>query len=162
VNEPAGPAWAAALEQSGLGAFIRESTLLYPAANVVHVLGLTFLVGAVLALDLRLLGCGRRVPADAASRFLTPIAAIGFVAMLASGTVLFIADARPVANNPLAPVKLGLVVFAVVNAAIFRLAWNRRLPSWDSSAPFVGRVQALLSLLAWLGAAACGRLLAYF
>jgi hypothetical protein len=36
------------------------------------------------------------------------------------------------------------------------------VPSWDSSAPFVGRVQALLSLLAWLGAAACGRLLAYF
>lgn len=162
MNETAGPAWAVAIEQSGLGAFIRESALLYPVANVAHVLGLTLLVGAILALDLRLLGAGRGVPADAASRFLSPIAIVGFVVMLASGAVLFIADARPVANNPVAPFKLGLVVFAILNAGLFRLLWNRRLATWDAAPPFLGRLQAALSLAAWLGAAACGRLLAYF
>ena len=48
--EHSGPSWAAALEASGLGALMRESAVLYPLANITHILGLIlFAVGALIA-----------------------------------------------------------------------------------------------------------------
>ena len=41
------PQFLIALEQSGLGAAIRQSTWAYPAANVGHILALTLFAGAV-------------------------------------------------------------------------------------------------------------------
>ena len=40
-----------ALEQSGLGAAIRQSAWAYPAANVGHILALTLFAGSVAAMD---------------------------------------------------------------------------------------------------------------
>ena len=54
------PAWAAALEASRLGVMMRGSFVLYPLANLGHVLGLILFVGALVVLDLRLLGAWRR------------------------------------------------------------------------------------------------------
>ena len=157
-----GPAWAAALESSGLGVLMRESAVLYPIANVAHILGLILLAGSMVVLDLRLMGFGRAMPALAVSRAVTPIALTGFAVMVASGIALFAADARPMANNPVLPVKAGLILFAILNAGLFRLLWNARLPMWDTRPAKFGQAQAALSLAAWLAAAACGRLLAYF
>ncbi|WP_114377164.1 hypothetical protein [Elioraea thermophila] len=63
-----GPAWAVALEASALGRFAREDLLLYPAASVLHVLGVGLLVGAILAFDLRVLGFGRAGQRDGGER----------------------------------------------------------------------------------------------
>jgi hypothetical protein len=54
--------FAAALEGSALGVMMRESDWLYPVANLMHLLGLVLLLGAMLFLDLRLLGLARHVP----------------------------------------------------------------------------------------------------
>ena len=53
---PEAPAILVALEQSWLGAGIRQSVWIYPAANVAHVLTLTVLASAVSVMDLRILG----------------------------------------------------------------------------------------------------------
>ena len=50
------PAIFVALEQSGFGAAIRQSTWLFPAANVGHVLALALFAGALAVMDVRLLG----------------------------------------------------------------------------------------------------------
>ena len=55
-----------------------------------------------------------------------------------------------------------LIAFGIANALIFRALWNRRLADWDEMAPGVARTQAGLSLLTWLGVAACGRFAGYF
>src|SRR5262245_9455861 len=52
----AAPAIFVALEQSGFAAAIRQSLWLYPAANVGHIVSLTFFAGAVAVMDIRLLG----------------------------------------------------------------------------------------------------------
>src|SRR5258707_5944238 len=52
----AAPAIFVALEQSGFGAAVRQSHWLYPAANVGHIVALTFFAGAVAVMDVRLLG----------------------------------------------------------------------------------------------------------
>jgi len=157
-----GPAWAAALEASGLGVLMRESAVLYPLANIAHIIGLVLFVGSILMLDLRLVGFARSLPALNVARALTPIMIFGFVLQIASGILLFSADARPLWNNPVMQVKAALIAFGLVNALTFRALWNRRLADWDEAAPGIARTQAGLSLLTWLGVAVCGRFAGYF
>jgi len=158
----AGPAWAAALEASGLGVLMRESAALYPLANIAHILGLVFFAGSIVLLDLRLLGFARALPTAAVARVLTPILLAGLAVQIASGALLFSADARPLWNNPVMQVKAALIAFGLANALVFRALWNRRLADWDRSGPGIARIQAGLSLLTWLGVAVCGRFAGYF
>ncbi len=157
-----GPAWAAALEASGLGVLMRESAVLYPLANIAHILGLVLFAGSIIFLDLRLLGFARALPAAGVARALTPVMMFGFVVQIASGVTLFSADARPLWNNPVMQVKASLIVFGIANALVFRALWNRRLSAWDETAPGIARIQAGASLLTWVSVAVCGRFAGYF
>lgn len=157
----AAPAWALALQESGLGLFIRNSLWIYPLANITHVLGVILLVGPIVALDLRLLGVGRFVPAAAASRFLTPFSIVGLLLVIPSGITLFTADAASLAVNTVLRIKLVLVVFGIANAILFRALWQARLDAWDRDPPGLGRAQAALSIAIWLSVPVLGRLIAY-
>ncbi|HET8727860.1 MAG TPA: hypothetical protein VFO41_10145 [Alphaproteobacteria bacterium] len=141
---------------------MRQSTWLYPIANLLHLLGLTLLVGAMVLLDLRLLGTARSVPLAPFSRFLTPVAIAGLTIMLASGFSLFAADGAPLAGNPIFQIKAAIIALGIANALTFRALWRRSLPSWDQHPPALGRAQAALSLALWCSAATAGRLIAYF
>ncbi len=155
-------AWAAWLEASALGTQMRSSTLLYPALNLLRLLGLVLLLGPMLLLDARLLGAGRAFPLPVVSRTLTPLAVLGLVLLLGSGFCLFAADAGPLTVDRLLQLKLLLIALAIGNALLFRQLWSARLSDWDLHAPLLGRMQAALSLLLWLLAMSLGRLLAYF
>lgn len=156
------PAWAVALQGSGFAFAIRDSTWIYPTANLTHILGLALLVGSILILDLRILGVGRWVSVDALSRLTTPFSILGICLSLASGTVLFSADAAALAANPVFQLKMTILATALANAVLFRLLWQRRLRVATNDVPGPARVQAVLSGLAWLSVASCGRLIAYF
>lgn len=154
-------AWAVALEASPLGHWMRTDPWAYPSANVLHVLGLTLLVGPILLLDLRLLGWGRAFPITATARLLTAWSAAGLLVMIASGTALFAADAAALAANPVMQWKLALIGAGLANAVAFRWRWSRRLEHWDLERPMLGRVQALASMALWLAVPVAGRLIAY-
>lgn len=154
-------ALAAALEASPLGAWMRGSDWAYPVANLVHLAGLILLIGNLLLLDLRLLGAGRQFPLPAVSSVLTPLAIIGLVLMLASGVLMFAADAAPLLASELMRWKLVLVGLGIANALLFRRFQERRLDDWDRAPPLSGRIQALLSIGCWLVTATLGRLIAY-
>ena len=47
-----------AIEATPFAVALRTSTYAFPAIEVVHVIGLTLLLGAVLVIDMRLLGVG--------------------------------------------------------------------------------------------------------
>jgi len=161
--EPGGhAAWAQAIEDSALAGFVRESFVLYPIANLGHVFGLTFFVGSIALLDLRLLGLGRAVPVAAAARLLRAVALGALALQLASGTVLFVADAAHLWANPVFRIKAALLAFGLANALAFRALWRERLAGWDDAPPPLGRAQAAASLAGWIAVAACGRLIAYF
>lgn len=155
------PAWALGLQESELGLFIRNSLWIYPLANIIHVMGLILLVGPIVALDLRLLGIGRFVPAAAASRFLTPFSIVGLLLLIPSGLTLFSADAASLSVNTVLRIKLVLVVFGIANAILFRALWQARLDAWDRDPPGLGRAQAALSMVIWLSVPVLGRLIAY-
>lgn len=156
------PEWAAALEASWIGVAMRQSMFAYPVANLLHLLGLTLLVGPIVLLDLRTLGFGAGlVAADAASRLVTPVAAVGLALSLLSGPLLFVADAKSLATSAMLIAKLALLGVALANAALFRALWNRRLGDWDVAPPLVGRLQAAGSIALWLTIGGLGRMIAY-
>ena len=70
--------WLAAMvEASQLGAFARGSSWAYPAANLIHLLGLVLLVGGIGIVDLRLIGLFPALPLGPLVRALTPLALAG-------------------------------------------------------------------------------------
>ena len=154
--------WAIALQESAFAFAIRDSTWIYPIANLLHILGLALLIGSILILDLRLLGVGRWVAVDALSRLTTPFSIIGICLMLVSGSVLFSADAAALSTNPIFRLKMLLLAAGLANALLFRLLWQRRIAGWSDRAPLGARLQAGLSGIGWLAVASCGRLIAYF
>jgi hypothetical protein len=139
----AGPAWAAALEASGFARTMRESLALYPAVEVLHIVGFALLVGAIATYDLRLIA-GREPPAIAQR-----VAAGGLAVAAPAGLMLFATEATAYLHNPVFLAKLGLIALALVNVALFHFA---RTP---------GRLAGAASLALWLSVLTCGRLIAY-
>jgi hypothetical protein len=156
------PAWAIALQESGFAFAIRDSSWIYPTANLSHILGLALLVGSILILDLRLLGIGRWVTVEGLSRLTTPFSILGICFSLASGSLLFSADAAALASNPIFRLKMAILAAALANAVLFRLLWQRRIGRWTDPVPAPAKLQAALSGIAWLSVGSCGRLIAYF
>jgi hypothetical protein len=130
----------------------------YPAANVVHVLALVLLLGGIALVDLRVLGLFRRIPLQPLSASLIPIAATGVLILAASGSVLFAADAKSLAESGTFRLKLALIAIALANVALFRWRYGRVMPARP---PTGARLLALTSLLLWTSVAVAGRLIAY-
>jgi hypothetical protein len=142
------------------------SIWVYPLVNTVHIVGIALLFGAIAPLDLRLLGCWRRLPLEPLRRVLLPTAMGGFVVAAGSGALLFATRATEYLAQPLFLAKLGLVGAALVNAA-----WLRRATSWRDgghgghdgrdSTPARWKAAGVLSLLLWLAAITAGRFIGY-
>lgn len=152
-----------ALQQSDFAALVRASPWLYPLANVVHVLALLLFFAAVAAMDARLLGAFRAVPVAAVLRPCQRLAAAALAVQAASGVMLLAPEAKDLGNNPAFLSKLLLIGIALTNAALLRAVWGRRLHRLAAAlpAPLGARACAAVSLAAWLGVAALGRIIAY-
>ena len=146
-----------ALEESGLGQMARGSGWLYPVANLTHVLGAALLVGAIVTFDVQVL---RRAPGSGiVLRAVTPIAVVGVLAQVASGTVLLSADATPVVVNPAFQFKMAMFALGLANVAAFRWRFRGAL---GKDAPFEGATGlAAISLISWVLVLLAGRFIAY-
>ncbi|MFH0302750.1 hypothetical protein AAFX91_37425 [Bradyrhizobium sp. 31Argb] len=160
-QHPAPPIFLA-LQESALGHLMRNSPALYPAVEILHILGFVVLVGSILALDVRLLGLGRAIPIQPMAQLLLPLSRVGFLLAIGMGFLLFSADAAHVVRNPAFQAKLFLIVAALVNVMIAHSGPWRQVSLWGGEASGGAKVTALLSLVLWVGAVCAGRLIAYF
>jgi hypothetical protein len=145
-----------ALQESGFGIFVRNSVFLYPAANVLHVVGVISFFGLVATMDLALLGTVGQTPAKQVIGRLRPFAVALLLLIATTGSVLFTAEAVAIAANPVFQLKIALLVLALANVVVNE--WVLRSRGDGAS---LARLTAFMSLLAWLGVAALGRLIAY-
>jgi len=122
-HQPAAPIFLA-LQESALGHAMRSSPALYPAVEILHILGFVVLVGSILALDLRLLGLGRAIPIQPMAQLLLPLSRFGFLLAISMGLLLFSADAAHVVRNPAFQTKLLLIAAALT----FSWAWAMAKP----------------------------------
>ena len=156
--EHAGIAILQRLEHSAFGLAIRDAVLIYPIANVVHVLAVLTFFASVAIMDLRILGALREDATEAVIRRFRPFAIGTFCVLLASGIVLFTPEASAIIKNPSFQIKLALIAIGLLNVLWMERALKRGYPGMTARA---ARLPAALSLLIWLGVAAAGRYIAY-
>ena len=154
------------LEGSAIGHAMRESGVwTYGIVNLVHILGVASLFGAVLILDLRLLELWRNVNLAAISKPTVPVATTGFVIAAITGVGLLTTKATEYVGNPFLYIKFPAIGLGILNvAALSSLpAWKqhriRELSSREQSklAVFGG-----ISLFCWLTAITAGRMIGYW
>jgi formate-dependent nitrite reductase membrane component NrfD len=154
------------LQQSMLGHAIRSSSVwTYGIINLAHILGIATLFGAVLVLDLRLIGWPRSGNLAATAELAIPLSLVGFAIALASGTCMLATNGTDYATNPFLPIKFGAIFAAAINAlATTRTqAWRQRttldvLPHHKTQLKIFGGI----SLLCWLTAISAGRMIGYW
>jgi hypothetical protein len=152
------------LEQTRVGAGVRESLWLFPAIETLHLLGMAALVGTIAAFDLRLLGwrMRRERVSELAGRLL-PWSWAGFAVQVVTGAVLFMSEAVKVYTNPAFRVKMLLIFLAGVHALIFHGTVYRNVATWDDSEllPAGAKVAGFVSIVLWVGIVAAGRFIGF-
>lgn len=152
------------LQETVWATAIRESDLLFPVIETVHVIALIMVVGTIARLDLRLLGfhAGAR-DIDGTARRLLPWTWSSFVLALVSGTLMFSSAAVKYAANPFFQAKLVLLVLAGLNMLAFQLGSGRTMAAWSPKRPPPGkaRLAGAVSLLLWISVVAAGRWIGY-
>ena len=149
------------IEATALSIWVRESPSLwaFPFILILHTVGMGFLVGTNVAIDLRVLGFAPRVPMSLLERLFV-VMKLAFFINAVSGLLLLIAYPTKALTNPLFYVKLFLIASALVQTA-----WIRknvlRAPQSEQLVSSRGKAMAGASLAVWAGAVAAGRFLAY-
>lgn len=162
-HQHAAAGWLVALEESGVGSAMRSSLWLFPAVEIVHILGFALLVGAIAAYDLRLIRGHAAVAAEPLGRVLLPVAAAGLAIAVPAGLLLFTSEATAFAVNPAFWAKMALLALGLANIAVFHLGVGRSVGWWPARRPpMAARVAGAVSLACWIGVLTCGRLIAYF
>jgi hypothetical protein len=150
----------ASLEASGLATTIRNSLLLFPVIEFVHVLGLTLVFGTIVVVDVRLLGiAATERPFSAVASDVLKWTWLAFAVTVTSGLLMFITSAGTYYHNAYFRAKMALIVLAGLNTLAFELTAKRSVQSWDrnEAAPAVGRVVAGVSLVIWIAVICLGR-----
>ncbi|HEY7302005.1 MAG TPA: DUF6644 family protein [Xanthobacteraceae bacterium] len=139
-----------------LGETIRTSTFLFPVIEALHLLAFGVTVGAVLVVNLRLLGTGlRKEPAAQLWAGARPWLIGGVIVMFASGIPLFLSEAIKCYYSFPFWVKMTSLLLAI----LFTFAIVRRVARADkpSNRPLPATVTAIVSLVLWFGVAWGGR-----
>lgn len=152
----AAPAFFTWCETSWIGEGIRDSTWLFPVIESFHLLALAVIGGAVLVVNLSLIGLGptprssAQVWHDAKPWFVGSLAV-----MLSSGFLLFTSEAVKLYYHEAFWVKISALVLSL----LFTATVQRRtaLADPDRVSLLRGRTVGLVSLLLWLVVGAGGR-----
>lgn len=143
-------------------AALRASRWVYPLVNTGHILGLALLFGAIIPLDLRMLGFWRSIRVGTLSQVLVPMALTGVILTIVMGGLLFAVRAEKYAALGVFQLKLLFVLGAVINALLLHTssAWAEAQDR-TGTMPRRLRVAAGLSIVFWTAAIVCGRMIGY-
>ena len=156
--------WCRWLQDTPVGAGIRESAYMYPIIEGSHVMGLALSVGTVLWFDLRLLGVAmRRDTVTQVFDQLRPWMGLGFAIMVVTGGLLFASRAVDAYESPYFRIKAGLLLLGAMHIVFFHRTIDRQRADWDTAAtpPPRARMAGALSIVLWFGIIAAGRIMAY-
>ena len=143
----------AAVESSALGSTIKESLWLFPAIEAVHLLALALLGGAVLMLNLRLLGVGLSAqPVSEVERGARPWLFAALATMIVTGVLIGTSEALKLYDKPAFWVKMSALLAVLVFTFALQLPLARR----DVSG-LAAKTLAVISLGLWLTVALAGR-----
>ncbi|MSO30790.1 MAG: hypothetical protein EXQ48_07605 [Acidobacteria bacterium] len=143
-----------------LATWVKAVPWVWPAAESLHFVGLSLLMGVVLLIDLRMLGVMKQVSVKALDR-LIPWAILGFGINVVTGMLFFVAAPEQYTQNIAFFWKIGLLIVAVFNGLYFTVydkAWE--LAPGADAAP-LSKVMAASALLLWVGVMYYGSMLPF-
>jgi hypothetical protein len=151
------------IEDCWFARLVQEVAWLFPAFETLHFMGLSLMLGALLMVDLRLVGYARFIPIKSALAFV-PIIFIGFVINVITGLGFFCAAPFTYYPNVAFRWKMLLVLLAGLNAAWFWLKQQSRVLALAEGAEMVPdvKITAWLSLIFWTGVIVMGRMIAFY
>ena len=154
------------LQGSALGHAMRESGVwTYGIVNLAHILGVAALFGAVLILDLRLLGVWRKVNLVAISAPTVQIASLGFAVAATTGVCLLATKATEYVGNPFLYIKFPAIGVGLLNVVALNSlsAWKQhRVRELSLREQSKLAVIGGISLFSWLTAITAGRMIGYW
>jgi hypothetical protein len=152
------------LQSTSWATGIRESLNLYPGLYTLHIFGFVIMVTATSVLDLRVLGLGlqSRSVSDVAHLTL-PWARAGLFANLATGFLVFAAQAVDMYTNTAFRFKIAMVLVAGLNIFMLDRAITRNEEKWQEpgKTPSALRWSAVISILLWFGIVAMSRVIGF-
>jgi hypothetical protein len=148
------------VENGALAGWVRGESVgteyVFPVIVTLHTIGMGFLAGGSVAIDLRILGVAPNIPLKPMARFL-PLLWLAFAMNAVSGVLLLIAYPTKALTNPVFYVKVCLITLAVW--LVYRIGVVvLRASDVD---PKKAKLLAAASLAAWIALITAGRLLAY-
>jgi hypothetical protein len=149
-----------AIQTSGLATGIKNSLLLFPLIEAAHVIALTLVFGAIMIVDLRLLGVAstNRLYSRVSGDMLKWTWAAFALAVL-TGSLMFTVNARVYFDNTFFRFKFALMALAGLNMLVFQLTAGRKSADWDDArtSPPLGKAAAVASLVLWVLVIGMGR-----
>jgi hypothetical protein len=145
---------------SPVGSGVRQSGVLFPWIESVHVLMATTVVGTIAIVDLRLIGyASHRRGARQLILDLLPFTWAAFALAVVTGSLLFTSNALSYAANVQFLSKMAVLVLAGINMAIFHMTAYQRIGQWNDAlpTPLGVRVAGATSLILWIAIVFLGR-----
>ena len=143
-------------EASAIGVAIRESTWAFAVIESLHLLALSVIGGAILIVDLRLLGVGlRHQRIRDLARDAQPWLNRSLVVMVVTGVALFLSESTKCYYSSAFWFKMTSLLLAT----IFAYTVRRKVTLADEGrvGPVACTLVGLISLMLWLGVGAGGR-----
>lgn len=150
------------IEHTGIGTAVRDSLWQFAAIEAVHLLALAVIGGAVLIVDLRLLGWTlRRQPVKQIARDVEPWLLASLITMLVTGYLLM---ASLAASKYYVNLAFQLKMVFLVLAILFTYTVRRWLIYKDDSQinPVAAKLVAIVSVLLWSGVGIMGRGIGFY
>jgi hypothetical protein len=140
-------------EATAVGQAIRNSLWLFPVIESVHLIALAMIGGALLVVDLRLLGLGlRHQPVRQLARDAQPWLVGSLLVMIGTGVPLFLSESIKCYYNPSFWVKMTTLPIAIA----FTFSVRRSIAMRQEAGP-LSKAVGLVSLTLWFVVAAAGR-----
>jgi uncharacterized membrane protein YhdT len=142
--------------QTDIGVTIRNSVWLFPAIEAFHLLGFGLTAGAMLVVNLRLLGVGlTKQPVAQIAAGAEPWLILGVAMMVVSGIPLFLAESIKCLYSFAFWIKMGcLLLVLLFTFTVYRHVTRTKSSSDRTS---TARSAAVISLVLWAGVAWGGR-----
>lgn len=149
-----------ALEETPLAIYMSESAFAFPFVECLHVVALTFVVGTIAMIDLRLLGVAAKDRSiTQLSGDILPWTWGSFLLALITGLLMFASRATSYMENLPFLLKMGMLGLAALNMLYFHFATWKSVATWDDAipTPTAVKVAGALSLTFWVLIVTFGR-----
>jgi hypothetical protein len=159
LRHGAGPA-RGMIDAAAVGKFVVGAPWMWPTCETLHFVGLSLLLGVVLAVDLRMLGVMKNVSFMTLHRLL-PWGILGFGINTLTGMLFFVGAPEQYTTNGAFQWKIALVMIAAVNALYFTVIDETWVLGPGDDAPVTAKFMAASAMALWIGVMFCGSMLPF-